>query len=375
MDVAKNYGGYDVEVPEDDDFDLEYINLNEEKILKNEVERQERELGLTLNLMYKQNLLRIVKIVDRGRVTKAKIDNIFEGIKEQARIYEKDYIAEKVAIDDYEREIRNLESKYRKGLKLIHADKGKFEEEEYEAMDKKSNAKNRMETMKTTEEYKKYVQDINRVMEEFIQAAYDEDLETEEIKRGQLKELKKRNPEIPYRKEMEEADALIAKARERIAECEEKLIVLDQLKNDALDEIEDDKNKAFSGLEKQNFWRRILGSLVNKFTKANKIKNNVFGKIKELTAKMKEKREIMIEEYESWQEERAQAKAGRQKERAQAKAGRQEEKRKHKEDIINDKKRRLEELEKQLEAARTRSGKNMTPALAGDNIVPFEGRD
>lgn len=366
MDVAKNYDGYDVEVPEDDDFDLneKTILKDDETILTDEVKRQERELGLTLNLMYKQNLLRIVKIANRARATKAKIGNIFEGIKDQALLYEKDYIAEKDAIENYEIETQKVESKYREGLEVILANKKRFEDKEHEAIDKKSDAKSRMEIMKTTKEYKKYAQDVNRVLEEIIQAVYDEDLETEEIKRGQLKELKKRNPEIPYMKEMKEADALIAKAREGIAECEEKLIVLDQLKNDALDEVEDDKNKALSGLEKQNFWRRIVGSMVNKFTKANKVKNNVFGKINELTAKMKEKGKTIKTIYESWQEANTQAKAERQ-----------EEKRKHKDEIIKDKKRRLEALEKQIVDARARSGKNMTPALAGGNIVSFEGRD
>ena len=35
MDIAKNYNGYDVEVLEDDDFDLdlEFINLEEEEVL------------------------------------------------------------------------------------------------------------------------------------------------------------------------------------------------------------------------------------------------------------------------------------------------------------------------------------------------------
>lgn len=363
MDVAKNYDDYDVEVPEDDDFDLNEkpILKDEETILKDEVKRQERELGLTLNLMYKQNILRIVKIGNRVRATKAKIDNKFERIKDQALLYEKDYIAEKDAIENYEIETQKVESKYREGLEVILANKKRFEDKEHEAIDKKSDAKSRMEIMKTTKEYKKYVQDVNRVLEEIIQAVYDGDLKTDEIKRKELKELKDRNPEIPYMKEMEEADALIAKAREGIAEWEEKLIVLDQLKNDALDEVEDDKNKALSGLEKQNFWRRIVGSMVNRFTKANKVKNNVFGKINELTAKMKEKGKTI---YESWQEAKTQAKAERQ-----------EEKRKHREEIINDKKRRLEALEKQIEDVRARSGKNMTPALAGDNIVSFEGRD
>jgi len=155
-----------------------------------------------------------------------------------------------------------------------------------------------------------------------------------------------------------------------------------------LDEIEKERDAVFL-LAKQSFWQRFVGSIVNKFNKAGKVKDSIVEQIKGLTAKIKEKGAEIIEDYEEQQEKKAQVreklaqqkaaeKAEKAEERAQAKILAAEARRKHKEDIIKDIERRIQETENQLETARLQraqyTGKNMTPALEGGNgnIVPFE---
>ena len=81
MDVAKYYNdGYDVEVPEDDDFDLEYIDLDEEEVLRHEVQREKTLKEAWLNLKGKQISLAFVRTAIRARETKDKIDNIVKKV-------------------------------------------------------------------------------------------------------------------------------------------------------------------------------------------------------------------------------------------------------------------------------------------------------
>ena len=203
-------------------------------------------------------------------------------------------------------------------------------------------------------------------MDEIYQAIEDEDHETEQAKRAELSDLKKRNPTLQYDREIKEADRKISEMEDNIIATEKYLDKLVEARNIKLDEIEKTKEETFS-LVKQSFWQKLVGSIVNKFYKAGKIKNSTIEQIKVLTAKIKEEGRKIGKNLEQKQEEKAEAREARAQQRAEAK-------RKHKEDLIASIERRIQATEKQIEDLRARSGKNMTPALTGGNgnIVPFE---
>ena len=80
MNTAKNYyDNYEVVVPENDDYDLEYIDLNEEdvidlnpeEVLKIEVQREKKLREALLNLISKEASLSKEKLARMGRETRA----------------------------------------------------------------------------------------------------------------------------------------------------------------------------------------------------------------------------------------------------------------------------------------------------------------
>ncbi len=393
MDVAKYYNdGYDVEVPEDDDFDLEYIDLDEEEVLRHEVQREKTLKEAWLNLKGKQISLAFVRTAIRARETKDKIDNIVKGLEEKAQIYGKDYIVskdvKKSAIKEYKRALEELTMDYSSSSEEKNQAILNYEDKQDEAMNKKSDAISKKKKMQASKEYKKYLNDKRALIDEINHAIEDEDYETEQIKRKELSDLKKRNPALRYDREILEADKTIKEMEDKIVATKKYLEKLDEIKNERLDEIEKERDAVFL-LAKQSFWQRFVGSIVNKFNKAGKVKDSIVEQIKGLTAKIKEKGAEIIEDYEEQQEKKAQVreklaqqkaaeKAEKAEERAQAKILAAEARRKHKEDIIKDIERRIQETENQLETARLQraqyTGKNMTPALEGGNgnIVPFE---
>ncbi len=390
MDTAKNYDdNYEVVVPENDDFDLEYIDLNEEdiinvnpeEVLKAEVQREKTLKEALLNLMSKQASLLKVKTAEKARETGATIDKIIKGVEEKAQAYEKGYLEEKAILDDYNKKLDNLKSLYEEGVDFRLNNRDKFETEEQVAINQKSEAKSKMKKMQATKQYKEYIKAFNKVKDEFNQAVLDGDTETEIIKRKELIELKQKDPTAPYKREMKQADDAISLARKGISEYDQQLIDWVEDKNTRIDKIENETNQAFSGIVKQNFWQKLIGSLVNKFHKVGKVAKSAFGQIKKITDMMDEVYEKMNKEYEEElnanmqaASERAEAKA---EARAERKAARAEKNRKHKQDIIKMIDERIAATEKQLEAIRAQrsqdNGKNITPVFeGGDNVVQFD---
>ncbi len=393
MDTAKNYDdNYEVVVPENDDFDLEYIDLNEEdiinvnpeEVLKAEVQREKTLKEALLNLMSKQASLLKVKTAEKARETGATIDKIIKGVEEKAQAYEKGYLEEKAILDDYNKKLDNLKSLYEEGVDFRLDNRDKFETKEQVAINQKSEAKSKMKKMQATKQYKEYTKAFNKVKDEFNQAVLEGDTETEIIKRKELIELKQKDPTIPYKREMKQADDSISLARKGISECDQQLIDWLEDKNKAIDRIENETNQALSGIVKQNFWQKLIGSLVNKFHKVGKVAKSAFGQIKKITDMMDEVYEKMNKEYEEElnanmqaASERAEAKA---EARAERKAARAEKNRKHKQDIIKMIDERIAATEKQLEAIRAQrsqdNGKSITPVFeGGDNVVQFDRDD
>ncbi len=373
MDVAKNYDGYDVEVPEDDDFDLEFIDLEEEEVLRDEIKREKTLKEALLNLMAKQASLTATRSAIWARDKKDKIDNIIKGLQEKAQTYEKDYRvakdAKKSAIREYKRAIEELAMDYTSVEEEKVHELGVYEDKQHEAMNKKSDLISKKKKMQASKEYKAYLRDKKALLDEIYQAMEDEDHETQKAKQAEFFDLKKRDPALRYNREIKEADRTINEMEDKIIATEKYLDKLVEARNIRLDEIEKTKEETFS-LVKQSFWQKLVGSIVNKFYKAGKVKNSTIEQIKVLTAKIKEEGRKIGENLEQKQEKKAEAREAMAQQRAEAR-------RKHKEDLIASIERRIQETEKQLEVARARSGKNMTPALAGGNgkIVQFEGRD
>lgn len=394
MDVAKYYNdGYDVEVPEDDDFDLQYIDLDEEEVLRHEVQREKTLKEALLNLMGKQASLARIRSSIWARETRDKIGNIVKGLEEKAQIYGKDYTvskdAIKSAIKEYKRAVEEVTMDYTSCKEEAAKKLKKYDNEQHKAINTKSDAISKKKKMQASKEYKMYLNNKKALMDEIYQAIEDEDYETEQIKREELSDLKKRNPALRYDREILEADNTIKEMEDKIVYNKKYLEKLVEAKNMRLDEIEKERDSVFL-LAKQSFWQKFIGSIVNKFNKAGKVKDSIVEQIKVLTAKVKEKGAEIIEDYEEQQEKKAKEreklaqqkaaeKAEKAEERAQAKILAAEARRKHKEDIIKDIERRIQETENQLEAARLQraqyTGKNnMAPALAGGNgnIVPFD---
>ena len=132
MNTAKNYyDNYEVVVPENDDYDLEYIDLNEEdvidlnpeEVLKIEVQREKKLREALLNLISKEASLSKEKLARMGRETRAEIGKIIKGVKEKAQLYEKGYLEEKAILENYEKRLIDLESMYEEGRKLRDANK------------------------------------------------------------------------------------------------------------------------------------------------------------------------------------------------------------------------------------------------------------
>lgn len=411
MERVNRYNDYDYEVADNDDYDLKdnadsVTGMNPEEVLEEEIKREQSRLKLTLDLMAKQSLLMSVRTANRLRQTRDRINNIVKEIEEKVQMYGNDYTVsedvKKSTLREYKRQLEEFSNKY-KEIREYKLDEIKdCENRQYEAMDQKSVAMSKKKKMLASKEYKKYLHNRRALVEEINQAVDDEDYEKEQIKRRELSELKKRDPILQYNKEIDEADNKIEEMEYMISEAEAYLENWDKVKENILNKIEKDKNEAFS-LVKQNFWQKLVGSIYNRFHKLGKVKDNVVQKIKELTDKAKEEYQKVSEEHARQQEERAkiladiqkekeaartakvaekaQIKADKAAEKAQVKADKAEAKRRRNEDIIKGMEDRLNELNRQLETARSQSaqynGKNMTPALAGGNgnIVPFEGRD
>ena len=396
MNTAKNYyDNYEVVVPENDDYDLEYIDLNEEdvidlnpeEVLKIEVQREKKLREALLNLISKEASLSKEKLARMGRETRAEIGKIIKGVKEKAQLYEKGYLEEKAILENYEKRLIDLESMYEEGRKLRDANKKGHEKKEREAINEKSKAKNKIEKMKATKEYRKYIEDVLKVMEEFQKAIESGDFETEQIKRKELMELKQKDPTGPYKSEMNKADKAISLERENISALKGELIAWDKQKNDSLDKIEHETNQAFSGMAKQNFWQKLIGSVVNKFHKVGKVANSAFGRIKKITDMMAEQYDKMNKEFEEQlkaniqkETERAEAKAKARAERKAARAEKiavwEEEIGKYKQDIIISIDERIAATEEQLKLIRApkvqSNEKNMLPVFeAGNDGVKF----
>ena len=343
MDIAKNYNGYDVEVLEDDDFDLdlEFINLEEEEVLRDEIKREKTFKEVLLNLMAKQASLIATRSSIWARDKKDKIDNIMNGLQEKAQTYEKDYRvskdAKKSAIREYKRAIEELAMDYTSVEEEKVHELGVYEAKQHIAMNKKSDAISKKNKMQASKEYKVYLRDKKVLMDEIYQAIEDEDHETEQAKRAELSDLKKRNPTLQYDREIKEADRKISEMEDNIIATEKYLDKLVEARNIKLDEIEKTKEETFS-LVKQSFWQKLVGSIVNKFYKAGKIKNSTIEQIKVLTAKIKEEGRKIGKNLEQKQEEKAEAREARAQQRAEAK-------RKHKEDLIASIERRIQATE------------------------------
>lgn len=401
MDTAKNYDdNYEVVVPENDDPDLEYIDLNEDDIievneeelryldpeetLKLEIQREKTLMEKSLKLISMQASLSKEKIAKIARETGTRIDKIKKVVEEKVQAYEKGYLEEKAILDDYNKKLDNLKSLYEEGVVFRINNKDIFEKKEQVAINQKSEAKSKMKKMQATKQYKEYTKAFNKVKDEFNQAVLEGDTETEIIKRKELIELKQKDPTIPYKREMKQADDSISLARKGISECDQQLIDWVEDKNKTIDRIVNETNQALSGMVKQNFWQKLIGSLVNKFHKVGKVAKSAFGQIKKITDMMDEVYEKMNKEYEEElnanmqaASERAEAKA---EARAERKAARAEKNRKHKQDIIKMIDERIAATEKQLEAIRAQrsqdNGKSITPVFeGGDNIVQFDRDD
>lgn len=405
MEKARSFDDYDYEVAENDDFDIdEYlIDVNEEEVsgvkdevavLEQEIQREKTLMEALLNLMSKQASLTAVRSVIWFRETKDKIDNIVKGMKEKAQIYEKDYTSskdgKKSIVEEYEKALDLLSSEYKRlreeKLKKINGyrdakdyHKG-YEDNKRDAINEKSKAISNKKKMQVSKEYKQYLQDIQSLKKEIDLAIEEDDDEKIAIKRQELRELKRRNPTLQFDAEIKKADGIITEMEYKISEAKKYLEKLDEAKDMQLNQIESDRDSALSGLVKQNFWQKLVGSIFSKFGRA---KNSAGEQIKGLIAKIKEEGKKISEKYAEQQEKNAQVKAEKAQEKAQAKAARDEEKRKQKEDFIKDIERRIADTERQLEAARAQrtqnNGKDMTPVFEGngnvvpkDNIVPFE---
>lgn len=375
MDIAR-YDDYDVEVLEDDDFDLEYIDYlkdepKEEEVYEKELHRETKLKELLLNLMSKQASLAITNGTIWAGETKSKIGKMIESVEQIAQQYEKDYISSRDGqssiLKEYEESVDQLQSWFERSKDKILEQIKEYQHEEQEAIKEKDRAIHEKRKIQMTKEYKQYLKNKKDLINEINNAIEEEDTEKEQIKRAELRELKRNNPTLKYNIQIKKADTAIEENRDKIADCKEDLKKIVEDKNNKLDEIENNKNDGFSGLVKQNFWQKLIGSVVNKFRRG---KNIALEQIKTLTAKIKEECKKMSEKYEEHREER-------KEERDKVKAQKDEERKRRREAIINDIESRIAETEKKLEIARGQKAKNneknMTPVFESGNtdIVPF----
>ena len=140
-------------------------------------------------------------------------------------------------------------------------------------------------------------------------------------------------------------------------------------------------------MAKQNFWQKLIGSVVNKFHKVGKVANSAFGRIKKITDMMAEQYDKMNKEFEEQlkaniqkETERAEAKAKARAERKVVRAEKiavwEEEIGKYKQDIIISIDERIAATEEQLKLIRApkvqSNEKNMLPVFeAGNDGVKF----
>ena len=256
-----------------------------------------------------------------------------------------------------------------------------YRADESEAIKNKNKFLNEKRRMQATQEYKIYESKKSQLIKEFEKALLENDEGKEKILRNELEEHIKRDPTLKYDKKIKETEVSIREARTKISEIENYLNDFTKKRDERLNEIQNDINNAFSGLVKQNFWQKLLGSITNKFFKAKKITGGVFDKIKVLTAKVKEDYERIYKEYEIIKAKEEEKQTGSEVLEAN--------RRQRQEKIITDLEERLRRTQEELDKAKAKyeltsvfdnnskivpyNSRKMTPAFGGNsNIVPFE---
>ncbi len=362
---------------------------NEQKsdvqILNDELQRQEKLKNALLELIAKEFVRSHIQMFRISKTLNKKTGEITEIVKNKAIECEGTYkiIREqkKSIVEEYDRQLNQVSGVYKKICTgYLHRLDG-YRADESEAIKNKNKFLNEKRRMQATQEYKIYESKKSQLIKEFEKALLENDEGKEKILRNELEEHIKRDPTLKYDKKIKETEVSIGEARTKISEIENYLNDFTKKRDERLNEIQNDINNAFSGLVKQNFWQKLLGSITNKFFKAKKITGGVFDKIKVLTAKVKEDYERIYKEYEIIKAKEEEKQTGSEVLEAN--------RRQRQEKIITDLEERLRRTQEELDKAKAKyeltsvfdnnskivpyNSRKMTPAFGGNsNIVPFE---
>ncbi len=362
---------------------------NEQKsdvqILNDELQRQEKLKNALLELIAKEFVRSHIQMFRISKTLNKKTGEITEIVKNKAIECEGTYKIiskqKESIVKEYNSQLKQVSDVYKKICTGYLNRLDGYRADESEAIKNKNKFLNEKRRMQATQEYKIYESKKSQLIKEFEKALLENDEGKEKILRNELEEHIKRDPTLKYDKKIKETEVSIREARTKISEIENYLNDFTKKRDERLNEIQNDINNAFSGLVKQNFWQKLLGSITNKFFKAKKITGGVFDKIKVLTAKVKEDYERIYKEYEIIKAKEEEKQTGSEVLEAN--------RRQRQEKIITDLEERLRRTQEELDKAKAKyeltsvfdnnskivpyNSRKMTPAFGGNsNIVPFE---
>ena len=362
---------------------------NEQKsdvqILNDELQRQEKLKNALLELIAKEFVRSHIQMFRISKTLNKKTGEITEIVKNKAIECEGTYKIiskqKESIVKEYNSQLKQVSDVYKKICTGYLNRLDGYRADESEAIKNKNKFLNEKRRMQATQEYKIYESKKSQLIKEFEKALLENDEGKEKILRNELEEHIKRDPTLKYDKKIKETEVSIREARTKISEIENYLNDFTKKRDERLNEIQNDINNAFSGLVKQNFWQKLLGSITNKFFKAKKITGGVFDKIKVLTAKVKEDYERIYKEYEIIKAKEEEKQTGSEVLEAN--------RRQRQEKIITDLEERLRRTQEELDKEKAKyeltsvfdnnskivpyNSRKMTPAFGGNsNIVPFE---